>query len=154
MSICVIFYRNGELTSTRRSTSLLRLQRSGHTGLDALRTLLHLTHLLCVFLGPPLGLAYLVWCAFTGLERPEALPTPLTESVFFDATWKVKIWTIVAFYGSCVWILTILPISSGVSARTAKVQSAERLRRTMWQHAVLGSTVALSSQAGRSCASR
>ena len=133
----VKIYRQGRVASASHSTSLLRLRRSGHRGLEVPRTLLYLSHLLCVFLGPPLGLAYLVWFACTGFARPEALPTPLTESVLFDATWKIKIWTIVAFYGSCVWILSILPIPSGLPARTAKVQSAARLRRMMWQHTVL-----------------
>jgi hypothetical protein len=104
-----------------------------------LRTLLYLSHLLCVLLGPPLGLAYLVWFALTGFAAPDALPTSLTASALFDATWKVKIWTIVAFYGSCVWLLTCVPIPSGTRANTFKIRDDDSLRRMVWKHAVLWS---------------
>ncbi len=96
-----------------------------------------LVHLVCLIIGPFLGLACLAWPVVGDVWPLDAAPGALHQSRGLPTPWESNIWTLIALYGSFFWLFYLLPSTEGVEGRARARNVKTHPMQAVWKHAGL-----------------
>ncbi len=108
-----------------------------HVRLEQLTTPFLLLHLGCILIGSLIGFVYLTWTIMSWFWNLDAVYAWLPNSPLLDAPWKMKLWTVVALYGSFVWIFSLLFSRNGVRDRQAVGRRPYHTPVPVWSYTLL-----------------
>lgn len=101
--------------------------------LEVLLMPLKLGHLICLIVGPFLGLACLSWLVAGWLWSADPAQNWLQESSILPTPWKSNIWTFVALYGSILWIAYIWPTAESPKGRVRMQGAKNSPMQAVWK---------------------
>ena len=94
-------------------------------------------HLVCLIIGPFLGLACLAWPVVGDVWPLDAAPGALHQSRGLPTPWESNVWTLIALYGSFFWLFYLLPSTEGVEGRARARHVKTHPTQAVWKHAGL-----------------
>ena len=109
------------------------ISRSVKAVLEALLMPFKLGHLICLILGPFLGLACLSWMVTGWFWTADPSQSWVQASPMLPTPWDSNVWTFVALYGSILWVAYIWPTSESARGHAAVQGAKSHPMHAVWK---------------------